>query len=103
MFGEVVYYSFTICNGLRLVSCLPQIHTIARDTNGASAISYSTRILWLAANATTAAYSAYNLSDASMAWTNGLNALCCAIVISVTAFKRQRFLSRSRTIRRLVK
>jgi uncharacterized protein with PQ loop repeat len=89
--GDVVYYSFTICNTLRLVSYLPQIHKVMRDTNGASAISYSTWILWLAANATTAVYSVYNLGDGTMAWTNALNALCCAIVIMLTALKRRQF------------
>jgi PQ loop repeat len=89
MFDGVAYYSFTICNGLRLVSYLPQIHRIARDTNGASAISYSTWMLWLVANASTAVYSFSNLGDATMAWVNGLNALCCAIVIILTAYKRR--------------
>ncbi|WP_027584930.1 PQ-loop domain-containing transporter [Bradyrhizobium sp. Ai1a-2] len=89
--GDVAYYSFTICNVLRLVSYLPQIHKIARDTNGATAISYSTWILWLAANASTAVYSVSNLGDATMAWTNGLNALCCVIVIMLTALKRRQF------------
>jgi hypothetical protein len=97
MFFEVVsYYSFTLFNVLRLVSYLPQIHKITRDTGGATAISYSTWILWLAANASTAVYSGYNLGDAPMAWVNGLNALCCAIVIIVTAVKRRQFRSQSR-------
>lgn len=91
MFEDVVYYLFTISNGLRLVSYIPQIHKIARDTKGASAISYSTWILWLFANATTAVYSISNLGDATMAWVNGLNALCCVIVIILTAFKRRQF------------
>jgi predicted MFS family arabinose efflux permease len=89
MFDAVVYYLFTICNALRLVSYLPQMHKIACDTHGASAISYSTWSLWLAANASTAVYSISNLGDATMAWVNGLNALCCVIVIILTAFKRR--------------
>jgi hypothetical protein len=89
MFDAVVYYLFTISNALRIVSYLPQIHKIARDTHGASAISYSTWVLWLAANASTALYSISNLGDATMAWVNGLNALCCVIVIILTAFKRR--------------
>jgi predicted MFS family arabinose efflux permease len=89
MFEAVVYYSFTISNALRIVSYLPQIHKIAHDTHGASAISYSTWALWLAANASTAVYSISSLGDATMAWVNGLNALCCVIVIILTAFKRR--------------
>jgi hypothetical protein len=89
MLAAVSYYSFTIFNTLRLVSYLPQMYTIARDANGATAISYSTWILWLAANASTAVYSGYNLDDPTMAWVNGINAVCCAIVIMLTAFKRR--------------
>jgi uncharacterized protein YjiS (DUF1127 family) len=91
MSQAVVYYLFTISNVLRLVSYVPQIHKIARDTHGASAISYSTWILWLVANGTTAVYSISTLGDATMAWVNGLNALCCVIVIILTAFKRRQF------------
>jgi uncharacterized protein with PQ loop repeat len=91
MSSDIVYDLFTVCNTLRLVSYLPQMYKIARDTSGASAISYSTWILWTAANGSTAIYSFTNLGDITLAWTNGVNALCCTAVITLTAFKRRRF------------
>ena len=100
MLEALAYYSFTICNALRLVSYLPQMYTIARDTNGASAISYSSYVLWLAANASTAVYAISNLGDATLAWINGLNAVCCAVVIAQTAFKRHQFHSQFANYRR---
>jgi hypothetical protein len=91
MGSDIAYDLFTIFNTLRVVSYLPQMYTIARDTGGAAAISYSTWILWTAANGSTAIYSFTNLGDITLAWTNGLNALCCAAVIALTAFKRRHF------------
>ena len=93
-FSDIAYVLFTIFNTLRLVSYLPQMYRIARDTGGAAAISYSTWILWTAANGSTAIYSLTSLGDLTLAWTNGLNALCCAVVIALTALKRRRFAER---------
>ncbi|WP_027578062.1 hypothetical protein [Bradyrhizobium sp. Ai1a-2] len=90
MFSDVAYYLFTFFNALRIVSYLPQIYKIAHDANGASAISYSTWFLWTAANGSTAVYSFSNLGDISLALTNGFNALCCAVVVALTAFKHRR-------------
>lgn len=95
-FSDIAYYLFTIFNALRLVSYLPQIYKIAHDVNGASAISYSTWFLWTAANGTTAVYSYSNLGDITLGLTNGLNALFCAAVIVLTAFKHHRFTSQLR-------
>ncbi|MGY3610181.1 MULTISPECIES: hypothetical protein [unclassified Bradyrhizobium] len=94
--SDIAYYLFAIFNALRLISYLPQIYKIAQDTNGASAISYSTWFLWIAANGSTAVYSLSNLGDITMALTNGFNALCCAIVVGLTAFKHRQFQSQVR-------
>jgi hypothetical protein len=93
-FSDLSYGLFTVFNALRIVSYLPQIHRIAGDPNGASSISYSTWLLWTAANGSTAVYSLFNLGDITLALTNGFNALCCAIVIVLTAFRRRQFHSR---------
>ncbi|WP_315831171.1 PQ-loop repeat-containing protein [Bradyrhizobium prioriisuperbiae] len=79
-------------NGLRLVSYLPQIVRIARDRNGASAISYSTWLLWTAANAATGLYAWVNLNDWSLAGMNAANAACCGTVIALTIASRRRWL-----------
>ena len=92
--SDVAYDFLTVFNALRLASYLPQIYKIARDTTGAGAISYSTWILWTAANSSTAIYSLTNPGHITLAWTNGLNALCCATVIALTAFKQRQYHAR---------
>jgi predicted MFS family arabinose efflux permease len=88
-FAELTFYLFTGFNALRLVSYVPQIWRVARDTNGASAISYWTWSLWIAANASTGLYAFTNLGDLVLTATNAINALCCATVIVLTAYKRR--------------
>jgi hypothetical protein len=87
--ADLTYGLFTVFNGLRIFSYLPQILRVARDPNGASAISYATWSLWTAANATTGLYAAVNLSDSTLVALNFLNAACCLAVIGLTAFKRR--------------
>ncbi|MDX8452937.1 hypothetical protein RFM98_09230 [Mesorhizobium sp. VK9D] len=65
--GDLSFYLFTVFNGLRLVSYLPQIIRVARDENGASAISYTTWLLWTGPNATTGLYAGVNLDDPMLA------------------------------------
>ncbi|TPJ73621.1 hypothetical protein [Mesorhizobium sp. B2-6-2] len=88
--GDLSFYLFTFFNGLRVVSYLPQILRVAGDENGASAISYTTWLLWTAANATTGLHAGINLGDPMLAAINWLNAVCCALVIALTAWKRRR-------------
>ncbi|TIU89340.1 MAG: hypothetical protein E5V74_11665 [Mesorhizobium sp.] len=87
--GDLSFCLFTLFNGLRVVSYLPQILRVARDENGASAISYTTWLLWTGANATTGLYAGVNLDDPMLAAINWLNAVCCALVIVLTAWKRR--------------
>ena len=87
--ADLSFYLFTIFNGLRVVSYLPQIVRVARDRHGASAISYATWLLWTGANATTGLYAHINLNDSALAAINWLNAACCALVIVLTAYKRR--------------
>lgn len=88
---ELVYGLFTLFNGVRVVSYLPQIVRIARDRNGAAAISYTTWASWTAANGSAGLYAAVNLGDPTLATLNLLNAACCLIVVFLTAAKRRRF------------
>lgn len=89
--ADVSFLLFTTFNGLRIVSYLPQIHRVAVDRNGASAISYATWALWTAANASTAFYAFTHLGDLIMTALNLVNTLCCMAVIALTAVKRRRF------------
>ncbi|ESW94360.1 hypothetical protein NKH34_27180 [Mesorhizobium sp. M1148] len=88
--ADLSFYLFTVFNGLRVVSYLPQIVRVARDRHGASVISYATWLLWTGANATTGLYAHINLNDPALAAINWLNAVCCVLVIALTAYKRHR-------------
>jgi hypothetical protein len=68
--AEVSLGVFSAFSGIRLISYLPQIFRVAHDTNGASAISYSTWIMWTACSV--------------------LYAVCCISVICITFIKRRR-------------
>lgn len=92
--ADLSFYLFTVFNGLRVISYVPQIIRVARDMNGASAISYTTWALWTGANATTGLYAHINLNDHTLAAINWLNAGCCTMVIALTAYKRRRRLDR---------
>jgi hypothetical protein len=87
--ADLSFWLFTICNGLRIVSYLPQIYRVAIDPHGASAIAYSSWFLWALANGATAFYATFNLLDPPLAAINLLNAACCFAVISLTAYKRR--------------
>src|SRR5262245_1478474 len=85
---EATWLAFAAFSGLRTISYVPQIVRIAKDRNGASAISYPTWLLWTGANATTAMYAATNLNDVWLAVVSSIYALCCLVVIVLTACKR---------------
>ena len=88
--SEASLLAFTAFSGLRLVSYLPQICKVARDRNGASAISYATWTLWTGCHLSTGLYAIVNLSDLLLAAASVLYALCCLAVIALTAAKRRR-------------
>jgi hypothetical protein len=89
--ADFSFWLFTVSNGLRIVSYLPQIYRIAIDPFGASSIAYSTWFLWAVASAASALYAACNVFDPLLASTNAMNALCCLAVIVLTVCKRRLF------------
>jgi len=90
-FPDITLALFSLFNLMRLGSYLPQIVRVAKDTDGAKAISYWTWSVWICANASTAAYAAVNLSDWALFATSSLNTLGCATVIVLTFWKRRQF------------
>ncbi|MBR1121421.1 hypothetical protein JQ628_07825 [Bradyrhizobium lablabi] len=88
--AEISLGTFSAFSGLRLVSYFPQIWRVARDGNGASAISYSTWLMWTGSHVSTGCYAAINLGDRLLAACSGLYAICCIVVIVITAIKRRR-------------
>jgi hypothetical protein len=91
---------FAVFSGLRMFSYLPQIRRVARDANGASAISYSTWALWTGANIATALYALTNLGDMYLAFVSIVYAVCCVTVIVLTMLKRRDAASRAVAQRR---
>jgi murein DD-endopeptidase MepM/ murein hydrolase activator NlpD len=91
--ASITFLLFTLFSSLRVVSYVPQIHKVALDCNGASAISYSTWSLWTCANIATALYAAINLRDAYLSAVSGIYAVCCVVVIALTMLKRRRLRS----------
>ncbi len=89
--AEISFAIFVLFNTLRLVSYLPQIVRVARDPYGAGAISYTCWVIWIGANASTAAYAAINLDDPWLSAVSSFNAACCTIVVGLTFWKRNRW------------
>ena len=87
--SHITLLFFVMFSALRIISYLPQIYRVAADENGASAISYSTWALWVAANVSTALYAGINLRDPYLAFVSVIYATCCVTVIVLTAIKRR--------------
>jgi hypothetical protein len=94
--SHITLILFGLFSSLRIISYLPQIYKVATDNNGASAIAYSTWMLWIGANVTTALYAATNLHDRYLAVVSSLYAVCCVIVVALTALKRRMYRRRKR-------
>ena len=86
--SSLAFVLFAAFSGLRVFSYLPQIHRVAHDPHGASAISYATWTLWTGANLATALYALANLGDVYLAGVSMVYAVCCATVIVLTMAKR---------------
>ena len=95
---DLTLVGFLCVGGLRCVSYLPQIMLIARDRHGAAAISFSAWAMWAITHLATACYAGLNLNDAYLAAMSCIYALCCMVVIGLTAIKRTRY----RNVRRSV-
>jgi len=96
---DLVVLAYGLCNTLRLASYAPQIWRVARDRQGAQAISCLSWNLWVAANATTALYAWTQLHDLPLAAVNAGNALACAAVVLITLAKRAALRRRGRPCR----
>ncbi|MBO1907069.1 hypothetical protein KHP60_17405 [Microvirga sp. 3-52] len=79
---------FTACNTARVFAYLPQMVKIGRDAQGAAAISYTTWTLFGVSHLSTVAYAILVVDDWRMAAVFAANTLCCALIVSLTAWKR---------------
>jgi hypothetical protein len=87
--SELALGLFVACNGARSIAYLPQIVRLARDREGAAAVSCVTWSLFALANASTVAYAAIVTGDLAVALTFALNTLGCLSIFGLAAYKRR--------------
>jgi hypothetical protein len=90
---SVAHYSLTIFVALNVVRALaywPQIVSIHRDPGCASAVSLWTWNVFTAANVATVIYALAELEELVVAAVFGVNAIGCAAIVMLTAYKRRR-------------
>jgi hypothetical protein len=85
---DLIALAFGVSNLMKLASYAPQIIAVARDRNGATAISLSCWAIWVGANATTGLHAWINLGDMALTMIGMFNAACCATVLAMAARKR---------------
>lgn len=88
--ADVTLIVFTLCNCLRVLAYVPQITRAARDRSGAEAISFATWALFLFSNMSAVAYALVNTQDWTMAVVFMGNAVGCATILLIVAWKRSR-------------
>lgn len=92
---SIVLSVFAALNTIRVLAYIPQILKAAQDTNGASAISYTTWALFFLSHLTTIAYAVICLGDLLMGLIFFGNAIACLAIVLVTFLKQQAFHRRS--------
>jgi len=93
-FADITLAAFTICNSVRVVAYVPQITKAATDQDGAQAISFTTWGLFLVSNASAVAYALVNMADWMLASMFLANAIGCAAIILIGAWKRSQYRNR---------
>jgi uncharacterized protein with PQ loop repeat len=96
--AETTILAFTTCNTLRVLAYVPQVLRIARDTEGAKAISYTTWGLFTISNLSTVAYALVAIKDVALAIVFAGNTTACVAIIGLTIWKRRRFETRQKPV-----
>jgi hypothetical protein len=89
--ADVTLAVFTLSNSVRVLAYVPQITKAATDQSGAKAISFGTWSLFLISNISAVAYSLVNKDDWTLAAMFLANAVGCAAILSIAAWKRSRY------------
>ena len=95
MHGDLALQAITaiyaVFNTVRLVSYVPQISAVARESTGAHAISLTSWLVWTMTHAVTAVYGATVLGDPLLASMMCGNVAGCFAVVALTVSKRRRY------------
>src|SRR5215211_5597455 len=75
---------FAFCNGLRVLAYVPQIVRVAKDEQGASAVSCATWAMFMLANVSTVIYAVVVANDVSLASIFSANAAGCSLICGLT-------------------
>ena len=94
--ADITLAVFTLCNSLRVLAYLPQIAKAATDRSGVEAVSFATWGLFLFSNVSAIAYALVNKGDWVLAAMFLGNAVGCAAILLVGAWKRARHRRRNR-------
>ena len=86
--ADITLAVFTVCNSLRVLAYGPQIIKAATDRGGVEAVSFMTWGLFLLSNVSAVAYALVNMADWTMATMFLGNAVGCAIILAIGAWKR---------------
>lgn len=89
--ADIILGAFAISNSVRVVAYVPQIVKIAKDNEGAAAVSNGTWALFGISHLSTVAYALVVLGDLYMTLLFTANLLCCLAIIALTFWKRRRF------------
>jgi voltage-gated potassium channel Kch len=81
---------FACFNSVRILAYVPQIIRIARDRDGARAISYGTWLSFALSHLSTVGYALFVVSDVRMAAIFGANTVACLAILILTIHKRRR-------------
>lgn len=87
---ELPWMVFAVCNVLRIAAYFPQMVKIVRHPQGAAGFSFAAWTLFTAANGSTAVYAATSIGDIAVAWTHGVSAACCLVLLALAAWRSHR-------------
>lgn len=100
---EITLTVFAVSNSLRVLAYVPQILRVARDRNGATAVSCLTWLMFAVSHLSTVAYALVVVEDGPMAAIFGVNMLCCLLIIALTCYKRALAAGGARPVARQVR
>lgn len=88
--AEMAVVAFTTCNSVRVIAYAPQILKVARDQDGAQAVSCATWAMFALSHLSTVLYALLAVADWKMASVFVANTVCCVLILGLTLFKRTR-------------